>query len=361
MKKIEVTSPSLPNQEKLFTLLESVHKRCWLTNEGPLNQELARRLTERFDVKYLLLVSSGTLALQIAYKIKKVKDNSVLTSPFTFAATSTAIAWEGGNPIFTKINKHNWNMCPNDTEDYLKKSRYSAIAPVNIFGSPCDVEAFDYLGEKYNVPVIYDSAHSPLSSVNGKSLFNYGDIHCISLHATKLLHSIEGGAIIFKNECDYLLAKSLINFGQTANGEIFTPGINGKLSEYHAAAGLCILDDLDEILTRRAELVGLYKRSLRGVEFQKHLPGSEVNPMYMPVKFDTYETLLQVSKKLNEEYVYPRHYFQPEKLKFVKAGMIPSMVNEISKRVLCLPLSANLKMNDVEKIVTIVNSVNVES
>ncbi|MDE3271248.1 DegT/DnrJ/EryC1/StrS family aminotransferase [Pseudoalteromonas sp. G4] len=354
-KKILVTEPYLPNKQTFNQCLESIYQNKWLTNNGPLYQEFTTELKKLFKSEHLLLVSNGTLALQVAYKLKNLTNKKVITTPFTFAATTTALAWENIEFEFCDIDKHTWNLCPNKTEDRLKQGAIDAIVPVNIFGMPCDMEAFDFLSRKYGVPVIYDSAHAPFSTYKERSIFEFGDIHCVSLHATKLLHSVEGGVITFKYKEDFERAKKLINFGQDDNGIVNEPGINAKLSEFHAAMGLCVSKEIEELINIRKKLIALYKQNLEDFFLFQHASyDNTVTPMYFPIKCESKKQLLNIKSKLAANNIYARHYFDPSNLKFLSSLSIPSTCNKIASSVLCLPLSSqlsNVQVNTICKII----------
>ena len=356
---VQVTQPHLPNKEKFKQYIDVMYENGWVTNGGPLLDQLTERLKKLLGVKYLLVVNNGTSALQLAYRVKNLSNKSVISSPFTFPATLTALEWQNINTLFGDIDKSTWNLDVNSTEHILRSSSAGAVVPINIFGCPCDLEAFDKIGNSFGVPIIYDSAQSMLSIYKGKRIFEYGDIHCISFHATKLFHCIEGGAITFNNKSDYERAKTLINFGINNKGEVHEPGINAKMSEVHAAMGLCVLDELPELVSKRQHSVDLYKSNLLGhVEFQKALYESYTPPMYMPIKLEDQKQLKQVSKALAEHGFMTREYFHPSRHKFLgnKVDHLAN-VNNIANTILCLPLMYQLEDAQIEEISRIVRKV----
>jgi len=343
--KVLVTQPYVPALDKYMHYVGKAFDTKWLTNDGPILKELTDRLKDYLGVKYLLLVSNGTAALQLAYKIKNVSGKKVISTPFTFPATTTALEWQNANVILSDIDKNSWNLDPQAVEQQLTNSDISAIVPVNIFGMPCDMEAFDKVGKAHNIPIIYDSAQSVLSKHNGKSVLQYGDIHCMSFHATKLFHTVEGGALTFNNKDDYERAQRLINFGIGENGVVEEPGINAKMSELHAAMGLCILDDLPMLIENREKSVARYHSQLADViTFQKSKNNVYTPPMYMPVKFNSEQELLSVCSKLNEAGYQARRYFFPKNHNFLASDLLNKLRvnNEVSNKVLCLPLMHNL-------------------
>ena len=354
---INVTSPYIPQLEDYTKYLSKAFDNKYLTNNGPLVQELTNRLKEKLGVKHLLLVSNGTLALQIAYKLKELSNKSVLTTPYTFAATATSIKWEGSEIAFADIDQTTWNISAKSIKQKLEQdsaNNIKAIVPVNLFGLPCELEEIDILAKEHNSAVIYDSAHALFSKYKGKSIFEYGDIHCVSLHATKLFHTGEGGLMTFKNEQDYVKAKQLINFGITETQDIETAGINGKMSELHAAMGLAVLDNIDQIIEERESLVALYKQELCDVvEFQTATYNHYSQPIYMPIKFSSVETLLDTEKRLVDENIFPRRYFMPNHLKFIENIAEIEEVNacsDIANKTLCLPLMNGLPQSEVIRI-----------
>ena len=355
-----ITQPYVPPIEKYIKYVEQAFDRKWLTNEGPLLSELTTRLKEYLNVEHLLIVSNGTIALQLAYKIKDLANKKVITTPFTFPATSTALDWQGAKTSLADINQTDWNLSAESVEQMLENNSADAIVPVNIFGAPCDLAAFDRIGEKYNIPIIYDSAQAMLTQYKGKSIFCYGDIHCISFHATKLFHSVEGGALVFKNKEDLELAQKLINFGIDSDGQVLEAGINGKMSELHAAMGLCILDDLPELIENRQSSVAQYQQELNGVvTFQKTDVGNVIPPMYMPVKFNSEQALLDAADNLKAEGYNTRRYFYPKSHKYLSnycKSELP-VSEQVTDKILCLPLMHNLDNKHIKKISNIIKKI----
>jgi dTDP-4-amino-4,6-dideoxygalactose transaminase len=355
--KVLVTQPYVPSLDKYMHYVEKAFDAKWLTNDGPLLKELTDRLKDYLGVKYLLLVSNGTAALQLAYKIKNLSGKNVISTPFTFPATTTALEWQNANVILSDIDRNSWNLDPHAIEQRLTKSDISAIVPVNIFGMPCDMEAFDKVGKTHNIPIIYDSAQSMLAKYNGKSVLQYGDIHCMSFHATKLFHTVEGGALTFNNKEDYERAQRLINFGIGENGVVEEAGINAKMSELHAAMGLCILDDLPMLIENREESVSRYYNELADViTFQKSSSDTYTPPMYMPIKFETEDALLNTRAQLNKHGYTSRRYFYPKNHEYLQkpiSSVLP-VSDAISNKILCLPLMHNLGKEHIYNIANIV-------
>lgn len=355
--KYPIVKPFLPQLTHYTAQIAAVFERNWLTNNGPYLQQLEQQLAEYFNVEYLLLVANGTLALQVAFaalNINTNKKNSVLTTPFSFAATASSLCFAGITPKFIDIDPATYNInIANASDEQL--SQASAILGVHVFGNPCDVNAIEQVAKQHNLKVIYDAAHAFASNLNGESVLRYGDAATLSLHATKLFHSVEGGAIIFKHKADYLKAKQLINFGFDAQQFPEFIGINAKMSEMHAAMGLSVFKSLEHITAQRRALTARYAERLTaiaGVELQQWHDSGQNNGAYMPILLNSEAVLVQVQKVLTEHGVQTRRYFYPS-LSLVPAyGMQGStpIANNISERILCLPMYTDLTLDGVDEI-----------
>lgn len=352
---IPVTKPYLPSREKLDDYLDGIYERRWLTNNGPLVQELTRRLETYLGVENLLLVSNGTLALQIAYRALGVSDVSrdtkpeAITTPFTFVATASSLKWEGIQPVFADIDRDSWCLAPNNIEAAIT-SNSRAIVPVHVFGNACDVDAIDEIANRHNLKIIYDAAHAFGATYKGESLLKYGDAATLSFHATKLFHSIEGGAIVFKHKADFERAKKIINFGITGPETIEELGINAKMNEIQAAMGLCVLDEMDENLKSREQVWHRYKQVLpEKLQFQAKHEALGYNYAYFPVVFECEAQTLMVAAALKEHGVAARRYFFPslESVACLDAHAEQPVSKDIAGRILCLPLYAGLDANTV--------------
>ena len=356
---IPVTKPYLPNREKLNQYIDGIYERNWLTNNGPLVQELTQRLKSYLGVENLLLVSNGTLALQVAYHalgITAADKPEAITTPFTFIATASSLKWQGVEPVFADINADTWCLDPAKIEDKITANT-KAIVPVHVFGNACDVEAIDTIAQKHNLKVIYDAAHAFGVTFKDKSLLAYGDAATLSFHATKLFHSIEGGAIVFKHKEDLERAKKAINFGIAGPEEIDGLGINAKMNEFQAAMGLCVLDELENNLSSRSAVWNTYAEAL-GTQFQlqKIHPDVQYNYAYFPVVFDTAEQATQVLNKLKENDVIARRYFYPS-LDTVDCFQIEEhqpLSKDIASRILCLPIYSGLINEQQDVIISII-------
>ncbi|WP_201542674.1 DegT/DnrJ/EryC1/StrS family aminotransferase [Psychrobacter faecalis] len=351
---IPVTKPYLPNREKLNHYIDGIYERNWLTNNGPLVQQLTERLKEHLDVEHLLLVSNGTLALQVAYRALDITNSDqsevseAITTPFTFIATASSLKWEGVEPIFSDINANTWCLDPSQIEEKIT-SNTKAIVPVHVFGNACDVEAIDTIAQKYNLKVIYDAAHAFGVTFKDKSLLNYGDAAILSFHATKLFHSIEGGAIVFKNKEDLERAKLIINFGISSPDSIDNIGINAKMNEFQAAMGLCVLDELESNLTSRAEIWNTYAEALdTQCQLQKLHPDIQYNYAYFPIVFDTVEQATQILNTLKDNGIIARRYFYPslDTVDYFQLKNYQPISNDIASRILCLPIYSELSASE---------------
>ncbi len=353
-----VTKPTIPDLGRYVGYVEQANARSWLTNFGPLHEELTERLKAWLGVDNLLLVSNGTLALQVAYRALGITGD-VLTSPFSFLATTSSLHWERLRPVFADIDPASFNLDPRVASRAADRNEFGGIVPVHVYGNPCDVHALADLGRSLDVPIVYDAAHAFGSRLGEESLLHWGDAATLSFHATKLFHTIEGGAIVFKDPANLEKARALINFGQHA-GTLDPVGINAKLSEYHAAAGLVLLDSIDEIIDRRVERVFEYRRALESwVEFQACHSEGAPNGAYMPIVLSDERRCVDLHKRLAGTGVGTRRYFYPS---LNTLGPIdqqrPCPVSEdIATRILCLPLYTELTRADVDHIAEQVKAV----
>jgi len=347
---IPVTKPYLPSREKLDSYIDGIYERNWLTNNGPLVQELTRRLEEYLGIENLLLVANGTLALQVAYRALDVSGqrpeppSEVITTPFSFVATASSLKWEGVEPVFADIDSQTWCLDPVNIEPAIT-SRTRAIVPVHVFGNACEVEAIDAIARKHNLKVIYDGAHAFGVTYKGHSVLKHGDAATLSFHATKLFHTLEGGAIVFKRKEDLEKAKRMINFGLSGSEQIDEIGINAKMNEIQAAMGLCVLDDMPLIARARRQVHEHYRESLAGhMVLQRWASGCQSNHAYFPVVFKDQNTLVTTLKALKDEGIQARRYFYPSlnSLPF-STGSSPMLCSEdLASRVLCLPMFVGL-------------------
>ena len=307
---INVTKTYLPNKKKYKEYVDEIYANGWLTNNGPLVQKLEKRLAEYLGVKNIVLVSNGTIALEIAYKALNLT-NEVITTPFSFVATTSSLMISNLKPVFADIDDKSFNINPKNIEKFITANT-SAILPVHVFGNACEVEEIEKIAKKSNLKVIYDAAHAFDVKYKNTSVLNYGDISTLSFHATKLFHTIEGGALIINDDELVQKARYLINFGIKNQEEIPHLGTNAKMNEFEAAMGLCVLDDIEDIKEKRKVILEKYRKELKDlVQFQKQNANVIENYSYFPVVFKNEEQLLKVQKALNKKDIFPRRYFYP--------------------------------------------------
>lgn len=349
---INVTKTYLPDKQKYLSYVDKIYKSGWVTNNGPLVKELEQRLAQYLGVKNIVLVANGTIALEIAYRLLKLK-GEVITTPFSFVATTSSLVSNGLTPIFADIDPASFNLAPENIESVITEQS-SAIVPVHVFGDVCEVEKIEHIANQHGLKVIYDAAHAFGIKYKGVSVLNYGDVSTLSFHATKLFHTIEGGALIINDDTFVEDARYLINFGIDGPDSVKALGTNAKMNEFEAAMGLCILDDMEMILEQRKEVHTIYHDSLKGiVHFQAINLDSTQNYSYFPVVFETEEQTLQVQKALNDNGIYPRRYFYPslDALNYLSTNQRMTVSRDISSRVLCLPIYPGLTRIQQTKII----------
>lgn len=349
--KVFVTKTFLPPLEEYINNLNRAWNKRWITNQGELAQELENKLKEYLGVKHVLFVSNGTIAIQFAIKALNLK-KSIITTPFTFVATTSAILWEKCSPIFVDIDPKTFSIDTNKIEQAITKDT-EAILAVHVYGYPCNVEAIEKIAKKHNLKVIYDAAHAFGVKMDGKSILEFGDISVLSLHATKLFHTGEGGLIVTNNDELAKKINLLRDFGLKGESPIEL-GINGKNSELHAALGLTNLNYIDSIVEKRKIITEAYSKLLK--ISRPYLDNNvEHNYSYYPIIFKNEEELLKVKRALEENNIYPRRYFYPSlnNLPFVENTSCPN-AEEIAKRVLCLPLYHDLPIETAEEIAAII-------
>ncbi|WP_299534702.1 DegT/DnrJ/EryC1/StrS aminotransferase family protein [Ulvibacterium sp.] len=349
---IPVTLPFLPPKEDYDILLHGIWKRQWLTNMGPLASELEMSLKEYLNVNHILFVTNGTIALQMAIKALDLK-GEIITTPFTYVATTSSIVWENCRPVFVDIDQKSLNIDPEKIEAAIT-AKTSAILATHVYGNPCDVKAIEKIATKHKLKVIYDAAHAFGVQVNGTSIFNFGDISTCSLHATKLFHSGEGGLVITKDSKLLKEMAHIRNFGHDGPEKFYNLGINGKNSEFHAAMGLANFNFIQAIHDKRKLLTDRYDEKLRNFKAIKPLwhKDSKPNYAYYPIVFENEELLLKCIDFLKANEIFGRRYFYPSlpsSLPYIETKPL-KWANDISKRVFCLPLYFNLTVEEVDLI-----------
>lgn len=351
---IKLNSPLAPDLTKLSKYLSQVNDSGWYTNFGPLHQQLTQRLEEFLGVENLLLVSNGTFALQVAAKVLQVEH--ALTTPFSFVATSSALLWQKMDVSFCDIDADSYNLSPKAVQKALRQESFDGIVATHVYGNPCDVKAFEALRQQHQFKVIYDAAHAFGVNVGGSSVLNFGDASTLSFHATKIFHTVEGGAIVFKHRDDFEHAKELINFGIQSNGSLGQPGINAKLNEYQCAVGLTLLDEIDVVIAHRASLLFQYRNAFNGVvDMPKWHESASYNGAYMPIYVEDKDQI-KLQHALDKNRIQYRRYFTPSlDLAYPNQrsfGCIESQKK--AKGVFCLPLHAYMVKVDVSKVVSVV-------
>ncbi|MBC5864215.1 DegT/DnrJ/EryC1/StrS family aminotransferase [Flavobacterium turcicum] len=354
---INVTKTFFPPLEDYNKQLERVWKNQWLTNRGELLQELEIKLKAKLDVSNIIIMNNGTIPIQIALQVLG-QQGEIITTPFSYVATTSAILWEHCTPVFVDIHPEYLTIDETKIEAAIT-AKTTAILATHVFGNPCAIEAIEVIAAKHNLKVIYDAAHAFGVTYNGQSIFEYGDVSTCSFHATKLFHTGEGGAVFCKDaDLNHKLFYSH-NFGHNGPLEFFGLGINGKISELQAAMGLSVLPYMERIVASRKQVVEWYAAQL---DFTKLTPlkirnNTEWNYSYYPVIFESEARLLEVQKALNDKQIFPRRYFYPSLNTIPYVNGEPMPVSEsIASRVLCLPLYEGLEEEDVVKIITTINN-----
>ena len=348
---INVTKTFLPPQAEYNTILKRAWDKNWITNRGVLVQELEEKLKQYLGVPHIIATTNGTLPLQIAIKALNLT-GEIITTPFSYVATTASIVWEGCTPVFVDIHPEYLTIDETKIEAAITK-KTSAILATHVFGNPCHVEAIETIAKKYKIKVIYDAAHSFGVNYKGQSIFNYGDVSTCSFHATKLFHTGEGGALFTNSE---ELKKTLFyhhNFGHKGALDFQGLGINAKMSELQAAMGLAVLPYMEMILKERKKVVDFYNANIDFSKLKalKIRENTNWNYSYYPIIFETEAQLLRVEKALNEQQIMPRRYFYPSlnTINYAKGKTMP-ISESIASRTLCLPLFYDLILEEVDLI-----------
>jgi dTDP-4-amino-4,6-dideoxygalactose transaminase len=348
---IPVTKTFFPPLGEYQKHLQRIWQNEWLTNRGELVKELEKRIKEYLSTTNVTLTTNGTLPIQIALKVL-ANGGEVITTPFSYVATTAAIVWENCTPVFVDIDPVYLTIDETKIEAAIT-SKTTAILATHVFGNPCNIDAIGAIAQKHNLKVIYDAAHCFGVDYLGKSIFEYGDVSTCSFHATKLFHTGEGGALFCKDEDLMHTLFYSHNFGHDGPTAFHGLGINAKVSELQAAMGLSVLPYMEQIISSRQEVVELYNRKLDFSRIQKMKirVGTKWNYSYYPVVFNDEKTLLKVQKVLNEHGIFPRRYFYPSlnTLDYVEKKAMP-MSEKIAKSILCLPLYYGLTVEEVEMI-----------
>ncbi len=354
---IPVTKTFLPPQEEYNAVLKRAWDNQWLTNRGELVLELEEKLKSFLDVSNLILTTNGTLPLQIALKALGIS-GEVITTPFSYVATTAVIVWENCTPVFVDIDPEFLTIDETKIEAAIT-SKTQAILATHVFGNPCNVTAIDAIAKKYNLKVIYDAAHCFGVKYEGKSIFEYGDVNTCSFHATKIFHTGEGGMIVCKNRDLYDRFYYHHNFGHKGYLDFNGLGINAKMSELQAAMGLAVLPHFPFIMEQRRKIIKEYNQLLDFGMLNKLKIRKEVkwNYSYYPVIFKSEMALLDAQIRLNKKGIYPRRYFYPSlnKLPYVQQHTCP-ISESISSRILCLPLYDSISAEVARTICLIISN-----
>lgn len=361
-KLITVTSPLVPNLTELNELLQDIWNRKWLTNNGFYHQELEKALCEYLKVPYISLFTNGTLPLITALQALRIT-GEVITTPYSFVATTHSLWWNGIKPVFVDIDPKTGNLDPDKIEAAITP-RTTAIMPVHVYGKPCDIIRIKEIANKYGLKVIYDAAHAFGVEINGESILNAGDMSTLSFHATKVYNTIEGGALVMqdaetKKRIDYLK-----NFGFANETTVVAPGINSKMDEVRSAYGLLNLKQVDTAIEARHQVANKYREALKGVEgitFFEDMHGVRHNYSYFPIFVDSEKygmTRDELYFKMKEQNVLGRRYFYPlistfstyRGLESAKPENLPN-AHKMAETVICLPMHHLLNMEDIERVI----------
>jgi dTDP-4-amino-4,6-dideoxygalactose transaminase len=348
---IPTSKPFLPPLAEYVGYLEGIWERAWLTNNGPLLQELEARLAAFLGARHVVVTANGTLALQLAMRALEV-EGEVICTPFSYVATASAPAWEGAQVVMADIDPARLTLDAAAAERAITRAT-GAVVATHVYGIPCDDDALRDVARRHGVRLIYDAAHAFGARFRGRSLCTLGDVSILSFHATKLFHSVEGGALVTGDDAVAARARSLRNFGHLDADHFGEPGINAKCSEFHAAMGLLLLPRVPDLIARRAAIAALYDRELAGLPVARPTapPGTEPNHAYYPLLLPDEAGVLRLQAALAAMNVQLRRYFHPSlgTLSYVRAGALP-VADDTARRVVCLPLYPDLAPADAGAI-----------
>lgn len=364
-KPILVTSPLLPNLDEFHSLLKEIWQSKWITNNGPFHQRLESALAEYLKVPYISLFTNGTLPLITALQALRIT-GEVITTPYSFVATTHALWWNGIKPVFVDIDPATCNLDPAKIEAAITP-KTTAIMPVHCYGKPCDIQGIQEVADKYGLKVIYDAAHAFGVEVSGRSILNAGDLSTLSFHATKVYDTIEGGAMVVHDEATKRRIDYLKNFGFSGEITVVAPGINSKMDEVRAAYGLLNLKQIDDAIERRHRVAVKYREELKdvkGITFFHDMPGVRHNYSYFPIFVNKEEYGMsrdELYELLKSHKIYGRRYFYPLISDFSTYRSLPSaskenlpVANKITDTVLCLPMHHELSEEDTHKVLSLI-------
>lgn len=364
-KQITVTSPLLPDLEEFHKLLKEIWDSKWITNNGSFHKQLEKELATYLKVPYISLFTNGTLPLITALQALRIT-GEVITTPYSFVATTHSLWWNGIKPVFVDVDPSNCGLDPAKIEAAITP-KTTAIMPVHCYGKPCDTKAIQEIADKYGLKVIYDAAHAFGVEVNGESILNAGDMSTLSFHATKVYNTIEGGAMVMHDEKTKQRIDYLKNFGFANETTVVAPGINSKMDELRAAYGILNLRQVDAAIAARQNVANVYRDALRGVEgitFFDDMPGVRHNYSYFPIFIDAEKfgkTRDQLYFEMREANVLGRRYFYPLISEFSTYRGLPSATREnlpeaykLADTVLCLPMHHDLSEEDINRVLEII-------
>lgn len=361
MNNITVTSPLLPNLDEFNAMLKEIWASKWITNNGQFHQQLEKALAEYLKVPYISLFTNGTLPLLTALQALRIT-GEVITTPYSFVATTHSIWWNGCRPVFVDIEEETCGIDPEKIEAAISP-KTTAIMPVSCYGKPCKMNEIQTIADKYGLKVIHDAAHAFGVEVNGESWVSKGDLISLSFHATKVYNTIEGGAMVMHDEATKKRVDFLKNFGFACETEVVAPGINSKMDEVRAAYGLLNLKQVDEAIEKRHQVAIKYRNALRnvlGIRFFDDMPGVRHNYSYFPIFINAEEfgmTRDELYFKMRANGVLGRRYFYPLISTFSTYRSLPSagaenlpVATKVANEVICLPMHHELTDADIERV-----------
>lgn len=362
---ITVTSPLLPDLDEFSSMLQDIWSSKWITNNGQFHRQLEKELAEYLGVPYVSLFTNGTLPLLTALQALRVT-GEVITTPYSFVATTHCIWWSGCKPVFVDIDPATGNIDPEKIEAAITP-KTTAIMPVHVYGKPCDTKRIQEIADKYGLKVIYDAAHAFGVKVNGESILNAGDMSTLSFHATKVYNTLEGGAMIMHDEATKKRIDYLKNFGFAGETEVIAPGINSKVDEVRAAYGILNLRQVDDAIEARHQVAIRYREALRdvdGITFMEDMPGVKHNYSYFPIFIDADKygtTRDELYFRMKSENVLGRRYFYPLISEFTTYRGLPSAskdnlsnAHKMADSVICLPMHHALSEEDIERTLSLI-------
>lgn len=366
-KQITVTSPLLPNLDEFHELLKEIWKSKWITNNGSFHKQLEKELASYLKVPYISLFTNGTLPLITALQALRIT-GEVITTPYSFVATTHSLWWNGCKPVFVDVDPSTCNLDPEKIEAAITP-KTTAIMPVHCYGKPCDTKGIQEIADKYGLKVIYDAAHAFGVEVNGDSILNAGDLSTLSFHATKVYDTIEGGAMVIQDEQTKKRIDYLKNFGFAGEITVVAPGINSKMDEVRSAFGILNLRQVDDAIAKRQQVAVKYREALKnvmGIKYFEDMPGVRHNYSYFPIFIEAEKfgrTRDELYQDMKDRNILGRRYFYPLISEFSTYRGLPSaskenlpIANRLADTVLCLPMHHELTDEDIQRVLNVVKS-----